>query len=105
MFIDPEKLKNIIEWETVTPDTVTINVNGEELKQLIYDNLKITIDGQDNDTKYDGETIVLRSNDIRIIEIHIGNFFSERDAALFAIQLQEQLNTQLKKSLCIGEEA
>lgn len=94
VYLDSNKIMECVEWETITNDTVTFNVDGEKLRQAIYEDLKITID--DSDSEYE---IKLIFQDVPFIRLHPNEVFTERDCKQFAVEMSNILTNRIKSKL------
>ena len=70
VYLDSVKIKECIDIEKITKDTVTLNVDGEKLIRQIYEDLKIELDDE-------GPIQTLRFQDAPFIEIYPNEIFNE----------------------------
>ena len=43
MELDTVKLMECVDWDRITEDTVTINVDGEKLRETLYNEVHVTM--------------------------------------------------------------
>ena len=93
VFLDTDKIFNCVDWENVTKDKITINVDGEKLKQTIYEDLEVKIkEGEDNPIK-------LTMMDYPFVEIYPNEIMTEDDCKRWAIEIRNTLNNRIKSKL------
>lgn len=93
VYLDSVKIMECVELETITKDKVTLNVNGEQLLNAIYEDVKIELDE-------DFEIPVrLRFQDAPFIEIYPNELFDEENCKQLAIEIKNRLNSEIKTKL------
>ena len=95
MILDSKKLMECVEWESVKGDEITIHVDGEKLKEEVYENLRIKL-GR-------GELISLSFQDGPFIEIIPNELFDEDYCKQLSIELMNRLNNTIKAKLNIKD--
>lgn len=94
VYLDSVKIMECVELETVTNDKITLNVNGEQLLNGIYEDLKIELDDDDSEIP-----VILRCQDARFIEIYPNELFNEKNCRQLAIEIKNRLNSEIKTKL------
>ena len=79
--MDNEMLMNCVEWKTINKDTITLKIDGEKLREEIYNEICITI--EDNDTY-----ITLKSGYHDLIDITPGSVFNKGDCLNIATEMK-----------------
>lgn len=97
VYLDLVKIMECIDIESVTKDTITLNINGEELTKTIYEEVKIKLDER--------ETIPTRLTvmDAPFIEIYPNEMFTMDDCQELAVKIMDKLNSQVRAKLEIKE--
>ena len=93
MNLDTAKLIECVDWEGITDDKVTINVDGEKLRETIYNEVKVTI------KQHHEDSFGLYSNGLMFCNITPGGIFSEDDCRQLAIEIQNKLNNRIRSKL------
>ena len=96
VYLNSVKLKECIDIEKITKDTVTLNVDGEKLIRQIYEDLKIELDD-------DGPIQVLKFQDAPFIEIYPNAIFNKEACHQLAIETMHRLNSQIRTQLNIKD--
>ena len=95
MFLDIDKLVNCVDWENATQDKITVNVDGEKLKQKIYEDIKVRlIEGTENPIK-------LTMMDYPFVDIYPNEIMTEDDCKKWAIEIRNTINNRIKSKLKI----
>lgn len=92
MKFDTVKIMECVDWKRITADTVTFNVDGEKLRQTIYDEVHIEI--EDNDSY-----ITLQSGNHDLVDITPNSVFNKQDCMYLAKDIQQILNNRIKAKL------
>lgn len=97
VYLDSAKIMECIDIESVTKDTITLNVNGEELTKAIYEDIQIKLDEE--------ELIPTRLTvmDAPFIEIYPNEMFTMDDCQELAVKIMDKLNSQIRAKLKIKE--
>lgn len=93
MEFDNVKLMECIDWEQITKDTVTIKVDGEKLRETLYDELHVVM------RKHHENSYGLYSNGILFCNITPGGIFSENDCKQLAIEIKNTMNNRIRSTL------
>lgn len=95
VFLDIDKLVNCVDWENATQDKITVNVDGEKLKQKIYEDIKVRlIEGTENPIK-------LTMMDYPFVDIYPNEIMTEDDCKKWAIEIRNTINNRIKSKLKI----
>lgn len=93
VFLDIDKLVNCVDWENVTQDKITVNVDGEKLKQKIYEDIQVRlIEGTENPIK-------LTMMDYPFVDIYPNEIMTEDDCKKWAIEIRNTINNRIKSQL------
>ena len=93
VYLNAVKIIKSIESESVTKDKITLNVDGEQLLNEIYEDVKIELDD-------DSEApITLRSQSATFIQIYPNELFDEKKCKQLAIEIKNRLNNEIKTKL------
>ena len=93
VYLNAVKIIKSIESESVTKDKITLNVDGEQLLNEIYEDVKIELDD-------DPEAhITLRSQNATFIQIYPNELFDEKKCKQLAIEIKNRLNNEIKTKL------
>lgn len=92
MKFDTVKIMECVDWKRITADSVTLNVDGEKLRQTIYDEVHIEI--EDNDSY-----ITLQSGNHDLVDITPNSVFNKQDCMYLAKDIQQILNNRIKAKL------
>lgn len=95
MFLDDIKLLNSVKWESATKDTVTLTVDGDLLRQEVYESLKLEIDEGFTDT------VRINFQDYPFIELIPNELFDENYCKQLATEIVNRVNEQMKSQLDI----
>ena len=96
VYLDSIKIKECIDVEKITKDTVTLNVDGEKLIRQIYEDLKIELS-----TTSDYPT--LNFQDAPFIKFYPNEIFNEEACHQLAIETMHRLNSQIRTQLNIKD--
>lgn len=91
-FLDIDKIFNCVDWENVTQDKITINVDGEKLKQTIYEDLEVKIKERD-------DSIKLTMMDYTFLEIYMNEIMTKDDCRKLAIEIKNIMNNRIRSKL------
>ena len=93
MKVDTAKIMECVDWERITGDTITVNVDGEKLRQTIYDEVHVTM------KKHHENSYGLYSNGLIFCNITPGGIFSEDDCRKLAIEIKNIMNNKIRSKL------
>ena len=93
VYLDSTKIMECIDVESITSETVTLNVDGVRLLNEIYQDLKIEL--KDNE----GPIQELTFQDAPFIQICPNEVFDEDDCRQLAIETMNRLNSQIRTKL------
>lgn len=93
MNLDTSKLIECIDWKGIDKNQITLNVDGEKLRETIYNELHVTI------KKHHENSIGLYSNGKLFINITPNKLFPEETCKQIATDIQYTLNNRIKSKL------
>ena len=93
VYLDSVKIMECVELETVSKDRVTLKIDGEQLLNAIYEDIKIEL--KDNDGPIQGLTF----QDAPFVEIYPNDLFDEKNCRQLAIEIKNRLNSEIKTKL------
>lgn len=93
VYLDSVKIMKCVELETVTKDKITLKVDGEQLLNRVYEDIKIDL----KDTE--GPIQELTFQDAPFIQIYPNEIFDEQTCRELAIEIQNRLNSEIKTKL------
>ena len=92
MELDNAKLMECVEWKRITEDEVILNVDGEKLRETLYDEVHVKMEGTNG--RYN-----LYSNGKRFCTIRAGGILSEKDCQELAIEIKTKINNRIRSEL------
>lgn len=92
VYLDSIKIMECIDIESITSETITLNIDGEKLRNEIYQDLKIEL-------KDDGPIQVLTFQDAHFIEIYPNEIFNDEKCKQLAIEIMNRLNNEIQTKL------
>lgn len=92
MELDNAKLMECVEWKRITEDEVILNIDGEKLRETLYDEVHVKMEG--NNGRYK-----LYSNGKRFCTIRAGGILSEKDCQELAIEIKTKINNRIRSEL------
>lgn len=92
------KIMECIDVEKITNETVTLNIDGEKLRQQLYDDLKFK-----TTTDYGDDVPAVYFQDAPFAKFYPNEVFDEEACKQLAIELTNRLNSQIKTKLNIKD--
>ena len=93
VYFDSTKIMECIDVESVTSETVTLNVDGVRLLNEIYRDLEIELKDSE------GPIQELTFQDAPFIQIYPNEVFDEDDCRQLAIETMHRLNSKIRTKL------
>lgn len=99
MIIDDKIFYDNVNIEKTTKDYLVLNINGEQILQDLYDELKLELKEED----CDDYEMTLLFQDYPLIKIYPNEFFNEKDCKQLLIEIQNRFNDKFKTALRVME--
>lgn len=93
MYIDEIQLLKSVKWDSISKSEITLTINGEELRQELFEELKLKIDENSN------HPIKIKFQDYSFVEIMPNECFNENECKQLAIEIINRINSELKTKL------
>ena len=93
VYLDSVKIMKCVELETVTKDKITLKVDGEQLLNRVYEDIRIDL------KDIEGPIQELTFQDAPFIQIYPNVIFDEQTCRELAIEIQNKLNSEIKTKL------
>lgn len=97
MYINDIQLLKSVKWDSITKDEVTLTINGEELRQEVYEELKLKIDERFSNP------VKVNFQDYLFLEITPNECFNEKECMQLAKEIVNTLNNQIKTQLKLND--
>ena len=93
MELDNAKLMECVEWKRITEDEVILNIDGEKLRETLYNEVHVTMQ------VHHGDSYGLYSNGRLFCNISPGGIFSKKDCKELAIEIKTKMNNRIRSEL------